>query len=74
MKKIITILFSMSLFGILISLFAIIIAVATFIENDYGVEAARTLVYRAKWFEMLLLLLSVNLVGSILTSKIDKKG
>ena len=35
-------------------LFGISIGVATFIENDYGTQTARALIYKAKWFEFFL--------------------
>ncbi len=35
-------------------LFGVSIGVATFIENDYGTQTARALIYKAKWFEFFL--------------------
>jgi len=35
-------------------LFGVIAGVATFIENDYGTQTARALIYKAKWFELFL--------------------
>jgi cytochrome c-type biogenesis protein CcsB len=69
MKKIKNIIFSMELTGILILMFAISIGYATFIENDYGTIAAKTRVYNATWFELMLLLLAVNMIGSIFKNK-----
>jgi cytochrome c-type biogenesis protein CcsB len=46
--------------------FAISIGVATFIENDFGTSAAQKLVYRAVWFEALLLLFAGSLVANII--------
>ena len=37
-------------------------AVGTFIENDYGTQSAKALVYNARWFEILLLILGINLI------------
>ena len=61
MKKFIKILskFSTKLFntraaGLYIILFAIAIAVATFIENDYGTSSAQKVIFQSKWFELLL--------------------
>ena len=65
MKNIYNMLISMKVMGILIMIFAIVIATATFIENDYGAIAAKAAVFNAKWFELLLLLLGINLVGNI---------
>lgn len=61
MKKIFDALFSMHLTVVLLLMFALSAAVATFIENDYGTIAARVAVYEATWFEILLALLVVNL-------------
>lgn len=51
--------------GILFIVLAASMAAATFIENDFGQQAARAAVYNTVWFEILFLLLAVNLVGQI---------
>ncbi|MBT4340134.1 MAG: hypothetical protein HOD63_16210, partial [Bacteroidetes bacterium] len=73
MKRLKTILFSLPLSGILLMLFAIAIAVATFIENDFGTRAAKSVIFNAKWFELLLLLLTINLIGSVFKEKMYRK-
>lgn len=73
MKKIADVLFSPYLMGSLIILFAVSIAVATFIENDYGSAAARASVYNARWFELLLLFLVINVTGMIFRLKLFKR-
>jgi cytochrome c biogenesis factor len=65
--------FSPMLMGILFVLFAIAMAVATFIENDFGSSSAYNMVYNAKWFELILLLLVLNLVGQVFTLKLLKR-
>lgn len=60
--------------GILFIVFAVSMAVATFMENDYGAPAARAVIYNARWFELLFLLLVVNLAGQIITFKLYRKG
>jgi cytochrome c-type biogenesis protein CcsB len=45
-------------------------ALATFIENDYGSMAARELVYNTTWFEVIFLLLIVNFIGHIIRYKL----
>lgn len=70
MKKLIHFLFSMSLAGILLLILAISMAVATFIENDFGTLAAKELVYNSWWFELLLFIFSINLAGSIVINKL----
>ena len=73
MKKINNILFSMQLTGILLILFAVSIGYATFIENDFGADTAKAIIYSATWFNIMLLLLAVNLTGSIIKHKMYKK-
>ncbi len=60
--------------GILFVVFALAMAVATFLENDFGSPAAYSLVYNSFWFELILLLLAVNLVGQLIVFKLFKKS
>ncbi|TLD79908.1 cytochrome C biogenesis protein [Helicobacter sp. MIT 05-5293] len=60
---------SMKVVIVLIAIYAIACAIATFIENDYGTIAARAWVYGAFWFELLHLWLLLSLIGCFLTSK-----
>ncbi|HZY25383.1 MAG TPA: c-type cytochrome biogenesis protein CcsB [Bacteroidales bacterium] len=71
--KLVKFLFSPLFMGILFVVFAISMAAATFLENDLGSSAAYTLVYGAKWFELILLLLSLNLVGQVISLKLLRK-
>ncbi len=73
MNKFLNFLFSMQMMGVLIILFAFSIGTATFIENDFGTPAARVLVYNAWWFELMLLLLTINLVVNIFRYKLFKR-
>ena len=59
-------LFSPSAAGLYILLFALAIGVATFIENDFGTSAAQKIVFRSRWFELLLLLFGISLIANIL--------
>jgi len=59
----------MAFSAILLIIFAIAIGYATFVENNTGVDAARNLVYDARWFEILLFLLCANLLGSLVKYK-----
>lgn len=70
MKQLAGILFSTRLMAIILALFAISIATATFIENDFGSTSARAIVYGARWFELLLLLGVINLTGNIFIRKL----
>ena len=60
--------------GILFVVFAASMAAATFIENDYGSSAAYNFVYDTRWFELILLLLAVNLAGQMIIYKLYKKS
>ena len=46
--------------------------VATFIENDYGTSTARVLVYSNIWYETILVLTTINLMGVIVRFKMWK--
>lgn len=67
-------LFSPAFMGVLFILFAVAMAVATFIENDYGSPAAYSMVYDTKWFEFILLLLAINLVGQLVIFKLFRRS
>ncbi len=51
--------------GLYLLLFAGAIAIATFIENDFGTSAAQKVVYKAWWFELLLILFSITIIVNI---------
>lgn len=66
-------LFSPWFMGVLFILFALAMAFATFFENDYGAQVARVLVYEAKWFELIMLLLVINLTGQVFYFKLYRR-
>ncbi len=74
MKRFSDSLLSMQGAVLLMLLFAVAIAVATFIENDYGTQTAKALVYNARWFEFLLLLLAINLIANIVRFRMWRPG
>jgi len=51
--------------AVLLLAFAFSMAYATFLENDYGTPTAKALIYEAKWFELIMLLLILNFIGNI---------
>ena len=63
----------MSFTGVLLLVFAISIGAATFIENDFGAVGAQAVVYKALWFEILLLMLTINMIVVIFTHKLYKR-
>ena len=70
MKKNKDFLFSMLSSVILLALFALSIGIATFVEHRYGTPVAKTWVYHAFWFKILLFLMTINLLGSIVRYKL----
>ncbi|MEZ4931279.1 MAG: cytochrome c biogenesis protein ResB [Saprospiraceae bacterium] len=65
LKKILDRLFSTSAAGLYMILFAIAIGVATFIENDFGTSAAQKVVFKTRWFELLLVFFCISLIVNI---------
>ena len=61
--------FSMKVAVSLLFIFGITLGVATFIENDYGTQTAKSLVYNAKWFELFLFYFIATLVYNIIRFK-----
>ena len=51
--------------AVLLLAFAVSMAYATFLENDYGTPTAKALIYEAKWFELIMFLLILNFIGNI---------
>ncbi len=73
MDKLKNFFFSTRLTGFLFILFAAAMGVATFIENDYGTQAAKALVYSTRWFELIMLIFVVNFVGNIFRYRLFRK-
>lgn len=73
MKKIGSLLFSPVTMAVLLIGAGIAMGYATFIENDFGAAYARALIYEALWFEIILILLGINLAGRIIEKKLYKK-
>ncbi|WP_018675600.1 c-type cytochrome biogenesis protein CcsB [Riemerella columbina] len=65
MKKLQDILISTRTMAVLLLLYALSMAYATFLENDYGTPAAKAFIYESKWFELLMFLLILNFIGNI---------
>jgi len=55
---------------ILLVLFGITSGVATFVENDFGVETSWALIYTSWWFELLQVALGVILIYNMVRYKI----
>lgn len=57
--------FSTRTMGTLLVLFALSMATATFVENDYGTPVAKELIYNSWWFELIMVVLVANFLGNI---------
>ncbi|WP_200762404.1 cytochrome c biogenesis protein [Nitrosophilus alvini] len=73
LKSLKNLFFSIKSAVIMMFLFAFSIGLATFIENDFGTETAKAEVYNALWFEILMILLAINLVYNIYRFKLYRK-
>lgn len=67
-------LFSTQAMALMLLLYAIAMAVATFIENDFGTLAAKQLVYYSVWFSVLQVLLIINFIVNIFRYRLWIKG
>ncbi|WP_442591297.1 cytochrome c biogenesis protein CcsA [Pedobacter sp. AW31-3R] len=59
------ILFSTRTMGTLLLFYAFSMALATFVENDYGTAVAKALIYNCWWFELVMFFLILNFIGNI---------
>jgi len=73
MNKLLSIIYSTRLMAILFLIFALAMGIATFIENDYGTETAKALVYNAWWFEGIMIFFAINFFGNIFKYKLLRK-
>jgi cytochrome c-type biogenesis protein CcsB len=69
-KSIKDILFSTKLTAVLLLVFAFAIGYATFVENDYGTPASKALIFNTRWFELVMVLLIINLIGNVFKYKL----
>ncbi|WP_233899247.1 cytochrome c biogenesis protein CcsA [Tenacibaculum piscium] len=67
------ILYSSKLMAILFLLFATAMGIATFIENDYGTQTAKKIIYNAWWFEAIMIFFVINFFGNIFKYRLYKK-
>jgi len=72
-KKILNILYSTRLTAILFILFATAMGIATFIENNFGTQTSKALVYNTWWFEAIMLFFIINFFGNIFRYRLYKK-
>ena len=65
LKKISEKLFNTRAAGLYMLLFAAAIGIATFIENDFGTSAAQKVIFKSRWFELLLVLFGISIITNI---------
>ena len=74
MKKFFSLLFSSKTTLILLLVFTVSIAVATFVEDKYDTKTAQILIYSAWWFELVIGLLVLNYIGQLKQYNFFSKG
>ena len=67
MKRFFNFLLSSKATIIFLIILAVAMAIATFIEDRYDTITAKMLIYNTRWFEILFILLVINLIGHIKT-------
>lgn len=59
--------------AVLFFAFAIAMGVATFIENDFGTQTSKALIYNTWWFELIMMFFVINFFGNIFRYRLYKK-
>jgi len=73
MLKKLSFLISMPFMAVLMIIFIVVMALATFIESAYNTQIAWALVYGTHWFEILLLLIGINVAGVMIKQKFFRR-
>ena len=73
MNKFLSFIYSTRLMAVLFLIFAMAMGVATFVENDFGTETAKALIYNAWWFEGIMVFFVINFFGNIFKYKLYRK-
>ncbi|QOD62048.1 cytochrome c biogenesis protein CcsA [Polaribacter haliotis] len=73
MKNIFNFLYSTRLMAVLFILFATAMGIATFIENDFGTQTSKALIYNAWWFELIMVFFVINFFGNIFRYRLYRK-
>jgi len=71
--KIIKELFTMRMIALGLLIFLVAIAKATFIESDFGTPASKIAIYNTRWFELLLVYLSIGLIVNMFRYRMFQK-
>ena len=59
--------------AVLFFVFAAAMGIATFIENDFGTQTSKALIYNTWWFEAIMIFFVINFFGNIFRYKLYKK-
>ena len=59
--------------AVLFVAFATAMGFATFVENDYGTQTAKALIYNAWWFEAMMVFFVINFFGNIFRYRLISK-
>lgn len=73
MNQLLKFIVSTRMMAILFVVYAVSMGVATFIENDFGTPAAKSMIYEAWWFEIVMLLLIINFCANISRYRLFRK-
>ncbi len=73
MLKKLSFLVSMPFMAVLMIVLIVVLALATFVESAYGTQTAWAVVYGTHWFELLMLLIGINLVGVMVKQKFFRR-
>ena len=73
MQKLYKFFSSSSLALLLLLVFATAMAIATFVENDYGTATAWVVIYDSWWFELVMLGLVISFIANIFKYKLLRK-
>ena len=63
----------MPFMAVLMVILIVVLALATFVESSYSTQTAWALVYGTHWFEVLLLLIGINIVGVMVKQKFFRR-
>jgi cytochrome c-type biogenesis protein CcsB len=73
MNQVLKFIVSTRMMAILFVVYAFSMGYATFVENDYGTPAAKSMIYEAWWFEIVMLLLILNFCANISRYRLFRK-
>src|SRR5210317_1555817 len=73
MLKKLSFLISMPFMALLMIILIVVLALATFMESAYSTQTAWAVFYGTHWFEFLMLLIGINLVGVMVKQKFFRR-